>query len=161
MVLFAGKRDTGGEQRFLKAAAGRDSDSPTVEIRPLAFFGPEHLIRDRLVNNPGHGLAVSLQGDGNGKVRNPVKKVGGPIQGVDDPAVRRVGAFDFAALLKQETEPGPCFRQPDDQDFFGFLVGGGDEIRRAFLRHLKIFDLAEVADQPPGRLGGRGRPHIQ
>ena len=40
----------------------------------------------------------------------------------------------------------------------GFHIGVGDKIRRSLLRDLEVFDLAEIADQPPPRFA-RGVGH--
>ena len=94
-------------------------------------------------------------------MRNAVQEIGGAIDGIDDEAMGLVLAFDRAAFLAQETIAGPGLGQFFDQDLFGALVGAGHEIARPLHRDLKIFQLAEIADERPGRLAGGGDHDIQ
>ena len=80
------------------------------------------------------------------------REIGGAVQGIDHPALLTILARDHAALLQEEAEGRPRSIELTAQDLLGAPVGGADEITRPLDRHLKILDLAEVADQMPRRL---------
>ena len=71
----------------------------------------------------GDDLALALEGDRDGEVRQAVQEVGGAVERVDDPAVALVGAFDGAALLHDEAVAGPRLRQLLAQDLLRLAVG--------------------------------------
>ena len=125
---------------------------------PWLFLGDEHLVGDRIEDEGGDKLALALQRDGDGELRNAVQEIRGAVDGIDDEAVRLVLAFDGARLFDQKAITGPRLAQLLDENAFGALVGGGDEIGGAFARHLQIFQLAEIADQPLCRPCARPRP---
>ena len=122
----------------------------------MAFFGHEQLILDRVENQSRHQLPVALQGDGNRKLGKPVQKIGGAVQGIDDPAMAFVWPFNGPFLFHHEAIAWPRLRQFLEQDLFGFVVRFGHEVRRAFFRDLQLFDFAEIARQVTRRLAGRG-----
>ena len=74
---------------------------------------------------------------------------------------RRVGALAAAAFLAEEAVARPRLGQLGVEDFLGALVGGGDEVRRAFQRDLQLLDLAEVALEAARGLAGRGGHDVE
>ena len=127
----------------------------------MALFGGEEIVGDGIVDQARHHLAFALQPDGNGEVRNAVHKIGGAIDRIDDEAVGTVGALHRAAFLAQKAITGAGLAEFVDQDFFGALVGAGDEIGRTLHRDLQIFQFVEIADQRAAGLAGRGHHHVQ
>ena len=99
-----------------------------------------------------------FQADRDGELGNAVQEVGGAVERINDPAVRRVDAFDRAAFFHQKAVFGPRALQFLEQDGLGLAVGGRDEIGRALLRDLQMLDLAKVAAQARSRLA-RGALH--
>ncbi len=59
-----------------------------------------------------------------------MQEVGRPIERIDDPAMRLVGADDFAALFHQEAVAGARLRQLLENNVLGLVIGGRNEIRR-------------------------------
>ena len=139
-------------------AARRDAQPPLVQISAAALLGDVELVAHRIVNNARFRNAVLHQRDRDREQRNSVHEVGGAVERIDHPLVRRIAARHPAALLHQESELRPCSRQFPMQDFFRAPVGGGDEISRPLDRDLEILQLAEIADQRARRFA-RGGDH--
>ena len=136
----------------------RDPEAAAVvEIGALAPLGGEGLLIGRIVDQPGHELAVAFERDRDGEDRDAVQEIRGAVERIDDPAMGAVGAFDFAALLHQEAIAGPRAGQLLEQDLLGAVVGGADEIRWALERDLQLLDLAEIAREAARRPCGRRR----
>ena len=90
-------------------------------------------------------MALTLQRDGDGKQRIAMEKIGGAVEGVDDPAVGFVDASDLAAFLHQKAIAGAGVGKFIENDLFGAVVGGGYEVRRPLDGNLQVFNLAEVS----------------
>ncbi len=88
------------------------------------------------------------------EMRNAVQEIGGAVQRIDHPEVGRIGAGLRALFLEQEAVVGARLAQLAQQNLLDAMVGRRDEIRRTFLRHLKLLDFAEVAQQAARRLAG-------
>ena len=120
----------------------------SLRIGALALLRGEGLVVRRVVDEPGDELAVALERDGDGEDGNAVQKVGGAVEGIDDPAMGGIGAFDLAALLHEEAVAGTRPGQFGEDDLLGAMIGGADEIRR---------DLSATLEAaPPRRNRARG-----
>jgi hypothetical protein len=108
----------------------------------------------------GDDLALALEADGDGPMRDAVQEVGGAVERIDDPAVRAVDADDLAALFHEEAVTGARLGQLAVDHILGFVVGGADEVARPLHRHLQVLHLAEVAGKPAPRLARGGDHHI-
>src|SRR3546814_5479823 len=93
-------------------------------------------------------------------MRNAVQEIGGAVERIDDPVMLAVPGLDAAALFHDEAEIGAQLGQFLLQDLFRLAVGGRNEIRRALLGNLEVFDLVEVADQAALRFTRRVRHRI-
>ena len=160
VVGSALERYAGGEQAIFELPAARYPEPPPVEKCPRSFFGPEHFVMDRRIDDPGEGFAVPFEGDGDGEVGNAVEKIGGAVQGIDDPPVGSIGAVNRAAFLHQKAVGGAGLGKLSSNSVLGLPVGVGNEIRRAFLRHLQVLDLAEIPHQAARCLLRGGDHHV-
>ena len=134
----------------LGLAAGGHPEAASVEVGPGPIFGPEHFVVHGRVDNAGDGFAVALQRNGDGEVGKAVQKIRGAVQGIDDPAVGRVGAGSGALFLGEEGIAGPCFAKLGAQGFLGRGVGGADEIGVAFLQDNMMVTIESYSDLPIG-----------
>ena len=82
-------------------------------------------------------------------MRDAMHEIGGAVDGIDDEAMALVLALDGAAFLAQEAIAGPRLGQFLDQDFFGALVGAGDEIAGPFI------EIWRFSSSPKSRISGR------
>jgi hypothetical protein len=89
-----------------------------------------------------------------------VKKIRRAVEWIDMPGVAFVGALDNAGLLHIEPVSGARSGEFFKKRFFGFFVGGGDEVAGAFDRHLQIFNFAEITLQTTTGLDGGSGHHI-
>jgi hypothetical protein len=83
-----------------------------------------------------------------------VQEVRRPVERIDDPAPRRVGALDIGAFLAEEPVIGPCAQEFLLQDLLGRPVRAADEIAGPLGRDLQVLHLAEILHQAPPRLAG-------
>ena len=151
-------RQPAGDDRIGEPLPRGDADAPVVEEGALAVLGHEQLVVRRIVGEGGDDRAVPLERDRHGEMRDAVQEIGGAVERIDDPAMRPVGADMGAAFLAEEAVIRPRLGELLAQDRFGAVVGGGDEIARAFHRHLQVLDLAEIAlEASPG--AERGLDH--
>jgi len=104
------------------------------------------------MDDAGDQIAIALQRHGDGEMRNPVEKIGGAVQRIDDPTVPAVLGRDLAALLEHEAIVGARLLQFLAQQALGLDVGLADEIARPLARDLKLFDLAEIMGEAARRL---------
>ncbi len=160
MLAAAVMRDAGGDHRFLHVDARGHPQAVGIEAAAFALLGGEHLIGDRVLNQPGDDLAFVLEGEGYGEMRDAVQEVGGAVDRIDDPAIAVVLALDLTGFLHQEADLRPRLRQLDHQDFLGAQIRRRHEIRRALAADLKLLDFAEVAAQRTGGLLGRRRHDV-
>ncbi len=160
MLGTAAMRNAGGDHAIGELGPGRDPDAPVVEIGALAALGGKGLVVGRAVDQTRHQLAVALERDRDGEMRDAVQEIGGAVERIDDEAVGAVGALDLAALLEQEAVAGPRAGKLAMQDLLGAGVGGGDEIGGTLQRDLKLLDLAEIARQAAARFAGGAEHHI-
>ena len=77
----------------------------------IAAFGGKKFIHHGVEHKASHQLALAFQGNGNGKHWDAMEKVCSAIERIDDPAVLRVIANDFAFFFHQERIAGPCARE--------------------------------------------------
>src|SRR5579862_2896407 len=154
MMAALAKRDAGADHRVGERAPRRDSQAPVVNEGAGAFLGPEHLVAQRLIDEPCDDLAVALERDRDRPMRNAVQEIGGAVERIDDPAMMRIAAARGAALFHEEAIAGPRLRQLGLQGLLGFEIGGRDELARSLDRDLQLLDLAEIADEPACRLQG-------
>ena len=122
--------NAGRDHAVLQRAARGHAQPAVVQERALAFFGRIQLVHDGIVDDAGHELPLALQRDRNRKQRDAVQEIGGAVERIDDPAVRLVGAGDLAALFHQEAVSVPRLGQLVEDDVFGAMIGGGDEVAR-------------------------------
>ncbi len=80
-------------------------------------------------------------------MRDPVQKIAGPVERIDDEARLALGPGNFTALLHQEAPVGARGEQLVIDRAFGVLIGFRDEVCRALAADLQMLDLAEVAAQ--------------
>ena len=137
-VAAAEMRQPAGDDRVGEPLAGGDPDPLFVEEGALAALGDEHLVVDRIVDEPGDHRALALERDRDGELRDAVQEIGGAVERIDDPAMGLVGALAHAAFLAEEAVAGPRLGQFGIQRLLGAAVGGGDEIGRALQRDLQI-----------------------
>src|SRR5690554_6782713 len=86
-----------------RADNGCVGEPPVVEEGTLAALGGKHLVGDGIVDQPGHDRFVALKPDRDGKMWNAVQEVRRPIERVDNPGVRPVGALDQTTFFAQES----------------------------------------------------------
>jgi hypothetical protein len=55
--------NTGREQRIRKLLSRRNPESRVVEVGALIFLGPEKLVFQRIVDNPGNDLVIPGEAD--------------------------------------------------------------------------------------------------
>ena len=115
-------------RQSLKFAPRRDTQAPVVVERTLAFFGDKHIAGGGIKDDPGDDLTFAGKPNRDRENRQTVKKIGGPVERIDEPGVAFVGAFDTAAFLHHKTIARTRPRQFLVKDFFGLAVGGGDKI---------------------------------
>ena len=144
-VAAAVMRQAAGHHRVGEPRPRRDANPPVVEEGALAALGDEQIVVGRIVDEAGDDGAVALERDRHGEMRNAVQEIGGAVERIDDPAVRVVGAGMRAAFLAEKAVIRPRLGELGAQNLLGLAVGGGDEIARAFERHLQMLDLAEIA----------------
>ena len=94
-------------------------DLSAVEKGPLALYGREHLLTNRVIGQTGNYMVVLSQGDDGAEVRNAVGVVPGAVQGIDHPFVGRV-AVHRLGLFGQDAE----FGELADQQVQDCLLGG-------------------------------------
>ena len=102
--------------------------------------------------------AFTLERDRNRELRNAVEEIGGAVERIDDPGLRRVAAVMLAAFLAEETVARPRLGQLLAQNLFRLSVGGGDEIAGPFSETCRFSHFAEVALEP-ARRPSRGFDH--
>jgi hypothetical protein len=124
------ERKAGAEQGVLQGVVA-DSHAPVVHLRAGATRGGEHLLPDRIVDQPRFQPVLVAETDGNGEVRNAVQEVGGAVQRIDDPLIL-VLAVLFAAFLGQNTVVGIGLAQNLDNLLFGLYVRFTDEVVALF-----------------------------
>src|SRR3546814_8220166 len=88
---MAHEGNAGGDQGIGEVAPRRHAQATVLKPGALALFRPEAFVRQRLIDKSCDNRAARpslgiLHRDGNGEVRHPVKKVGGPVQRIDYPA---------------------------------------------------------------------------
>src|SRR5947199_229946 len=127
----------------------------------LAALGREGLVVRRIVDQPGDRRALAHQPDRDGEVRNAVQEVGGAVERIDHPGVGLVAALAVATFLAEKAIARPRLQQLGAQDVFGAVIGGGDEVGRAFERDLQVCDLAEVALEAAPGLARGGDHHVE
>ena len=145
MVAAADMRQPAGDHAFVELAAAGDAQPRVVEESALAALGDIEIVIGRIVDQAGDHDALALQPDRDREVRNAVQEVGGAVERVDDPGVALVVALAGAAFLADKAITRPCLGEVCVQHLLGTPVGHGDEIGGPLQRHLKVFDLAEVA----------------
>ncbi len=96
-VLLFLERETGAQQRTLETALSGNPDAPAVEHRAIAAAGGKQFIAQRIIDHGNLDPGLVLQGDGDGKLREAMEKIGRAIQRVDDPdmVVARMHAAFF------------------------------------------------------------------
>ena len=154
-------RQRAAHDRIGEPLARSDPDAAVVEERALAALGGEELVIGGIVDQPGDRRAVAHQRDRDREVRNAVQEVGRAVERIDHPGVGLVGPFAAAAFLAEKAVARPRLQQLGTQDFLGAMIGGGDEVRRAFERDLEMLNLAEVALQAAAGLARGGGHHVE
>ena len=96
VVFKTEKRDAGGEERLLDPPPARDAQPAAVEKGAGAAFGGVQLVVNGRVDDARERLAVALQRDRDGEVRNAVQEVRRAVERIDDPAVGGIAAGDRA-----------------------------------------------------------------
>ena len=145
MVAASDMRQSAGHHAFVELAAAGDAQPLIVEEGALAALGDVEVVIGRIVDQAGDHGALALQTDRDRELRDAVQEVGGAVERIDDPGVALVGAFAGAAFLADEAVTRPRLGEVGVEHLLGAPVGHGDEIGGALQRHLKIFDLAEIA----------------
>src|SRR5690606_16136425 len=126
----------GGEQGALHGGAAGDPDATAVEHRAAAAAGGEFLLLDRVEHHRVFRLALVEATNGHGVVGNAPEKVGGPVEGVDDPQIVAVRVADIARFLPEDAVVGVGLLQVTDDFLLGGAVDVGDEVVAAFFVHL-------------------------
>src|SRR5690606_3558264 len=142
-----------------KLAERGDAYALVVEDRPLPLLGPEGVVLDGVVDDAGDEAAAGLQGDRRAAMGNAVQEGGGAIERVEDPAEGAVRGGLGAALFHEEPVAGPGAGKLLANCALGARVRDGDELAGSLHRHLELFDLVEVAQQPAPRLLGGAEHH--
>src|SRR4051812_16529765 len=108
--MFMAEKGQGAflNDRRLRVAARKDvkaslsAQAPIVQKRALAFFGHEHVVDHRIEHDCGDKLPFTLQGNGDGEMRNAVQKIGGAVQRIDNEAVRLVRSVNQTRLFSED-----------------------------------------------------------
>jgi hypothetical protein len=129
--------------------------------RTLAAFGVKQFVGDRVIDNASCQLAIALEGDRNGEMRDAVHEVGGAVERVNDPRMRFIRAFNHATFFENEAVAGASFLQFFEDNFLRAQIGIGNKVTRAFARDLQIFNFTKVATQSPASFFGGGNHYIQ
>ena len=79
-----------------------------IEKSTLTFFGAEHFLMNRIIDNTQNDFTIFLQGNGNTKYRQTIDVVGGSVEGVNDPAEFGI-LFRTAAFFCQNGVFGKMF----------------------------------------------------
>src|SRR5215217_579160 len=101
----AEERNPRADQAVGEVSAGGDTQTGILKPGAPALFGPEALVRQRLIDQALRDVGTAARlllfnRDRDREVGYAVKEVGGAVERVDDPA-RLVGVSgDFAPLLK-------------------------------------------------------------
>ena len=90
-----------------------------------------------------------------------MQEAGGAVERIDHPDMGLVGALAEAAFLAEEAVTWPRFEELGAEDFFGAMIGRGDEVRRALHRDLQVRDFAEVALEAAARLARSRLHHVE
>ncbi len=138
-------RQPAGDHRVGKVAPAGNPQPLIVEEGALAALGGIELFIGGIVDHACDHGAFALQADRNRKLRNPMQEVRRAVERIDDPGVGLVVTHARAAFLADKTVARPRLGEVVVQHLLGALVGERDKIGRPLQRHLKIFDLAEVA----------------
>ncbi len=87
--------------------AGADADAAIVEEGAATLFRRVEFIGRRVEDYAGDDLAIALQRDRDGKLRDAVQEVCRAVERIDDPAMRAIGALDLFAFLAEEAISWP------------------------------------------------------
>src|SRR3546814_401492 len=98
-IAMTQERNAGRKQRLRHIATRGDAEATILEPGALALFRPEAFVGQRLIDEAGHNLAIVLDRDRDGEMRDAVKEIGGAVQWIDDPAETRVLALLLADFL--------------------------------------------------------------
>ena len=154
-------RQAAADERHAHVAAPRDPDAPVVEIGTCPLLGHEQLVAQRIEDDARHDLAVLLERDRDGPVRQGVKEIGGAVDRVDDPAIVLRAAGHGPALLHEKAPVRPGFLEIFADHLLGPPIGRRDEVARALDRDLKLLDLAEIAGEDAGGAHGGPDHHLE
>ena len=148
-----------GKHGLFSVLARRHDQLALVEPRTAARLCPEDFILGDVIDHTGQQLSFALQANRHRIVRLAVQEVQRAIQRVDNEAVRLVRSLNHAALFHQEAIARASLCQAVIDDLLGAVVGIGNEIGRALLGHLQVFDFPEVARKRAARSTGCGNHH--
>jgi hypothetical protein len=109
-------------------AARSDPDAAVVHEGAAALFGGEQLVGRRIEHHAGNHFPVALERDGDCELRNAVQEVGGPVERIDDPAMRAVGTLELLAFLAEEAVGRTRFQELVADDLFCLQIRLGHEI---------------------------------
>src|SRR5262249_13632694 len=70
IVDAAARRDPRRKEGLVELAPRRYAQAPVVQIGPDALFGPEQFVLDRIIDDAGNDIALALEPDRDGEVRN-------------------------------------------------------------------------------------------
>jgi hypothetical protein len=150
----AAEGHAGGKNRLDHRAAPGNPQPGFVHEAAEALFGVKQFVLGGIEHHPGDDLALVFQRDRHRPMRQPVQKVGGAVERINDPAPGRVFARFLAGFLAQPAVRGARAAQFFLDDPFRLSVGLGNEIAGPLGGNLKIFHLAKVLDKRAARLAG-------
>jgi hypothetical protein len=145
MAGLALERNTSGQNAITQGLASGDPQALVIVEGPTASLSPIEVIGDWIIDNASNQAPFPFQRNRDRQMRNGVDEIGRAIDGVDNPAIGLVGAFDHAALFTQKAIAGARFAQLFKQDFFSLEISSGYKIGRALFCQLQIFNFTEIS----------------
>ena len=153
-MLGVTERKTGAEQGVFHLWDVADSHAPVVHLCAGAARSGEHLLPDRVVDQPRFQPVLVAKTDGDGEMRNTVQEIGGAVQRIDDPLIIVVAVL-FAAFLGQNAVVGIGLAQGLNNFLFGLHIRFTDEVVALFGGDAQPFEVIEVTEQDAaGAQGG-------
>ena len=112
-------------------------------MRARPALGREQFAAQWVEHDGDFGAAAMPAGDRDGKLREAVQEIGGPVERIDDPGVF-VAAL-LAAFLGQEAVRGVRLADGRDQDLLGRTVDFADEVIAALFADGQRADAIEAS----------------
>lgn len=152
------ERKSGGKDRALEFAAGRNANAPVVEVGSATTAGGEQLVAHRVIDHRMFRAAFHLLRDGNGEMRQAMQVIAGAIKRVDHPD--NFTTAGFATLFAEERMVGEvAFDFPYNLGFAG-MVDFADVIMPGFACYRDGFHFLEMPAHDFAGCLGRGDGNV-